>query len=77
MVCSVLKVLSVVHEALRASVESVKSVRRALKSLVIAIHAKIAQLAFTIQVSLKHVCNACKAPRQMRLVELHYAFRVL
>ena len=81
MVCSVLKVLSVVHEALRAPVESVKSARQALKSLVTAIHAKIALLAFTIQVSLKRVCNACKAPRQMRpvanVVELHFALHVL
>lgn len=81
MVCPALEVLSVVHQALRASAESVKSARQALKPLVIAIHAKTALLAFTIQVSLKRVCNACKALRQMRLVanmvELHFAFHVL
>jgi hypothetical protein len=81
MVCSVLKVLSVVHEALRASVESVMFAHQALKSLVLEIHAKIALLVGTTQVSFKHVCNACKAPHQMRLVanvvEQHFAFRVL
>ena len=81
MVYSVLKVLSVVHVALRASVESVKFARQAHKSLVTMMHARPVLLGFTIQVSLKRVCSAYKAPRQMRLVanvaEPHFVLHVL